>query len=132
MKSISSDKQLRDYSRVMAIALAALGALLVMRQKSSCFIFWSIGLIFYVIGLVRPRWLSLVYSVWMKFSFVLSWVNTRILLSIIFYIVLAPIGLAMRLFRFDPLDRAINKQKSTYWTPRPQKTFVKSDYERLY
>ena len=132
MKSKITIQQLRAFGRVMGIAFIIIGLLLFGRGKPECLLLWVIGVLFYATGIIRPEWLEAFYSVWMKLALVLSWVNTRILLGIIFYCVLAPISIAMRLFRFDPLDRAINKHKSSYWLDRPKKAFVKSDYERLY
>jgi hypothetical protein len=125
-------KQLQKFSRVMAIAFFVMGFMVFIRHKPEFLLLWVTGVLFLAIGMLRPEWLSLVYAIWMKLAFVLSWVNTRILLSIIFYFILTPVSMAMKLFRFDPLDRAINKHKGSYWIPRTQKAFTKSDYERLY
>jgi len=128
----TEQRQLQSFSRVMAIAFLILGFIVFVRQKPEFLLLWLTGVLFLAIGMIRPLWLAPVYVVWMKFAFCLSWVNTRILLAVIFYAVLTPVSLAMKLLRFDPLDRAINKHKASYWIPRPQKAFSKSDYERLY
>ena len=123
---------IRSFSRIMAAAFFIIGFIVFMRHKPEFLLLWLTGVLFLAVGMIRPAWLSLVYVVWMKFAFVLSWVNTRILLSIIFYLILTPVSIAMKLLRFDPLDRAINKQKESYWQARVQKAFTKADYERLY
>ena len=51
----------------------------------------------------------------MKLSFILAWINTRLILIVIFYLIFAPIGIAMRLFRLDLLDRKIDKNTASYW-----------------
>ena len=45
----------------------------------------------------------------------LGWINTRLILFIIFYLVFTPIGLVMRLFGVDLLDKKIDKNKNSYW-----------------
>lgn len=67
-----------------------------------------------------------VYRVFKKISQGLGWLNTRLLLIIIFYLIFTPIGLIMKLFREEPLSRKIEKEKSSYWL---DKTFADtSDY----
>lgn len=132
MKPRPSDKALRSFAGIMAIACVILGLALLMRGNPEFLLAWAIATLFFVTGAIRPKWLYWVHFIWMKFAFVLAWINTRLLLGIIFYFILTPVSLAMRLFRFDPLDRAFDRNKTSYWIPRPKKTFAKSDYERLY
>jgi len=116
----------------MAICLVIVGIILFLRDNPGSLPVWVTAILFYVIGMARPQWLSQPYAAWMKLAFALSWINSRILLCVIFYGIMAPAGLAMRLFRFDPLDRRIEKGKKSYWRARAQKAFTKKDYERLY
>ena len=60
-------------------------------------------------GILRP-----VHRVWMFVGNVLGWVNTRIILSVIFFAFVTPMGLAMRLFRDDPLHRQFDGNVGTY------------------
>lgn len=64
-------------------------------------------------AIVFPKALSPVYKVWMAFAGVLGWINTRIILSLIFYLVFLPIGLIMRLFR-DPMHRSLDSSADSY------------------
>lgn len=50
------------------------------------------------------KWTKQLYRLWMKFADALAWINTRILLIVIYYLVVTPTGLAMRLFGKSPLD----------------------------
>jgi hypothetical protein len=51
---------------------------------------------------------------WMKFAFALAWVNTRLLLSIVYFIVLPPIAIGLRLFGKDYLHLG-KRQNGSYW-----------------
>lgn len=63
---------------------------------------WWVGAILSVVfggtGLLAPSLLRFPHLWWMKFAGLLGWVNTRILLSAFFILVLTPVGLVMRLF----------------------------------
>jgi hypothetical protein len=58
--------------------------------------------------------------------------NTRILLVIIFYLIFAPVGLFLRLFGKDPLDRKINRSAATYWHHKEKREAAILDYERQF
>lgn len=127
-----SDKQLRSFAIVMAVAFGAAGLLIFFRGKPEFMLAWTAALLFIAAGMIRPQWLAWPYVIWMKIASVLAWINTRILLCVIFYAIMAPVGLAMRLFGFDPLERRYDKRAKTYWAAHKKRTFVRSDYERLY
>ena len=50
------------------------------------------------------KWIKQLYRLWMKFADALAWINTRILLIVIYYLVVTPTGFVMRLFGKSPLD----------------------------
>ncbi|MFA6383846.1 MAG: SxtJ family membrane protein [Candidatus Omnitrophota bacterium] len=126
------DKQVRSFSRVMAVVFFVIGFIFFIRRKPEFMLLWLTGGCFLVIGIIRPQWLALVYRGWMKLACLLSWVNTRIMLGVIYYCVLTPVSIVMRFLRIDPLESAFSKHKASYWVDRPKKTFNKSDYEHLY
>lgn len=128
----SERTQIRNFSIVMAAVFLLMGFIVFMRQKPEFLLLWLTGAAFLAIGIIRPVWLKFLYVPWMMLGRILSWVNTRLILGIIYYGLVTPIGLVMRLCRADPLHRAWSKHAASYWIPRRQKTFEKSDYERLY
>ena len=83
-------------------------------------------------GLVLRRALRPVYVGWMKFAFVLGWVNTRLILGLFFYGILTPVGVAMRLFGWDPLTRKIDRTAPSYWVKRVPAPFDPKRSERLF
>ena len=60
-----------------------------------------------------PSLLRPVYRGWMRLGEALAWVNTRILLTLIFFLVVTPIGLLMRLFGRSPIATT---RSDSYWT----------------
>ena len=64
-------------------------------------------------ALIAPASLKPVYVAWMRFAGILGWVNTRIILGLIFFLMFLPFGLVMRLFN-DPMRRKLDKSIKTY------------------
>jgi len=71
-----------------------------------------------------PYVLRPVYVIWMGGAALLGSFMTRLLLSIIFFLIFAPIGLLFRLIRKDHLNMAIQPETETYWKMREAKPYV--------
>jgi len=71
--------------------------------------------------------------VWISLAVILGYFVSRILLTIIFFLVMLPTGLLMRLFAKDPMDRKLDPDAPTYWIKReePSDTSVKR-YEKQF
>ena len=67
-------------------------------------------------ALIVPAALGPVYKVWMRFADVLGWINTRIILSLIFFLVFFPFGMVLRLFN-DPMRRKLDDSVASYRIP---------------
>ena len=65
-------------------------------------------------ALLLPKILGPVYRVWMAFGHILGWINTRIVLGIVFFLVFTPVGIVMRLFGKDPLRLRLNANSKTH------------------
>ena len=65
-------------------------------------------------ALTLPRLLAPVYRCWMCIGHGLGWVNTRIILGILYYLLFTPAGLLMRRFASDPMCRKSNPDSDTY------------------
>jgi hypothetical protein len=68
----------------------------------------------------------------MKFAFALGWFNTRLFLGIVFYLIITPVGLVMRILRKDPLRLKFDRSAASYWTIRESKPVDQKRYERLF
>ena len=77
---------------------------------------WSliISFIFLALGLINSRTLTPLNRLWFKFGLLLGKFISPIIMGIIFFIVVTPIGIIMRLFKKDLLNLKFNK-KETYW-----------------
>ena len=84
--------------------------------KSNDLRIWSliISFIFLALGLINSRTLTPLNRLWFKFGLLLGKFISPIIMGIIFFIVVTPIGIIMRLFKKDLLNLKFNK-KETYW-----------------
>ena len=117
----------------MAGAFSVLGAILLLKSSHKApVIFFSLAGLFLITGLIVPRALSPVYRAWMKVAHVLAWINTRVLLIFLYYVMFTLVGLVMRLFRRDVLKRKVNRSSETYWHEVDSKELRTDRYEHLY
>jgi len=91
---------------------------------------WIIAGILWVWAFLLPTTLKPVYRVWMAIGHVLGWINTRIILGIMFYIIFLPVGLILKLAGKDPMTRKLSKAQGTYRVihPVPSKDHVERPY----
>ncbi len=75
---------------------------------------WVLGGVLAVWGLAAPGTLKPVYRAWMKFGLLLSRVTTPIVLGVVFFLVIFPTGLAMRLCGRDPMNRQFDDEAKSY------------------
>ena len=111
-----TNKQLREFGLIFGAILVVLFGLLLPWVFDFSFPLWP-WFVLAVTGslaIIFPLGLKPFYKVWMLFGAVMGWINTRIILGIIFYCVFMPFGLIMKLFGKDLLSRKLDASKSTY------------------
>ncbi len=82
----------------------------------SSYILLAMVFISIFITMALPAWLKPLYQRWMLAAHFISSIVTAICLSLIFYLLFAPIGILLRLFKKDFLDRFIDKTVLSYWS----------------
>jgi len=70
------------------------------------------------LGLLAPPALLPLYRAWMGLALVLGHVMTRVLLTLVFFLLVTPIGLIRRAVRRDPIDKSPDSDMDTYWIRR--------------
>jgi hypothetical protein len=68
-----------------------------------------------LVGLARPAWMRPVFVGWTLAAFPIGWLVSHLILAMIFYLVMTPIGLALRLAGHDPLRRRLDRSAASYW-----------------
>ena len=94
-------------------------------------VFGTLGTLLVVPGLIAPVVLGPVERAWMAFAAVLGAINTRILLTLVYVVVVTPIGF-LRRFRDDPLDRGLGTDKTSHWVPRERQPVDPESYRKQF
>ena len=115
IKSIKTGKKdLRSFGVTIGIILLIIAGYLFHRDNTLFQAFIYLASSFIGFGLILPNFLKPLYLLWMIFAIILGWFMTRIILSLLFYLVLTPIGLTLRILGKDLLNLRFNGSKS-YW-----------------
>ena len=77
-----------------------------------------ISIIFLILGLLNSKLLSPLNSFWIKFGELLGKIIAPVVMAIIYFLILTPISLMVRLFGKDLLGLKFSKQLKTYWIKR--------------
>ena len=133
IKNIQSGKrELRQFGITIGVVLGLLGSWSLWRNKEGGYLLLIIATLFLLLGLTLPRLLKPLPKLWMTLAVLLGWLMTRIILTILFYLVLTPIGLLARLSGKDFLNRKFNREAQSYWIPRKAATSDKRNYENQF
>ncbi|UVT16984.1 MAG: sxtJ [Nitrospira sp.] len=117
-------KELRQFGLLVGAVFSVIGLWpVVFRSESPRLWALILGGLLIILGAVLPQSLTQVHRGWMKIGHVLGSINTRIILGIIYYLLITPMGLAMRLMGKDSMRRALAQDADTYRivrAPRPR------------
>jgi hypothetical protein len=108
----------RSFGLVFAAVFALIG--LVPLWDGAPLRFWALGVaaIFALIAFIRPALLKPLNLIWFKFGMLLHKIVNPIIMGLLFYVTIMPIGLIMRLFGKDVLSLRIDKNRPSYWVHR--------------
>tara|TARA_Y100000589_G_C27122381_1_gene617002 strand:- start:345 stop:737 length:393 start_codon:yes stop_codon:yes gene_type:complete len=115
MSSNISKKQLKEFGYLLGIGFPLIIGFLIPFIFGHGFRLWTlfIGIPSLIISIILPRFLFYPYKFWMLIGKVLGWINSRLILGLIFYLVLIPISIIMKISGYDPLKK-IDKRVLTY------------------
>ena len=116
MSTKITNNQLREFGVVFSIGVLLIFGLLIpywVDKPASDWVLFA-ALPVGIIALILPIILKPVYIVWMKIGAVLGWVNTRIILGVVYFVVFVPVGLLMRLLGKDPMSRNLKENLTSY------------------
>jgi len=130
----TSSKEIRKFALVIAIALGVIGSFIYVKSGNFDVVgwLWGIGLLFLILGFIFPSVLRPIYMIWMLLAYFIGGVISRIILTVLFYVVLTPIGLVLRLFGKDFLDQKFEKNRKSYWVKKELSGHTKDQYEKMY
>ena len=127
-----SEKDLRKFGYTIGVILVLIASYLFWKQKPSFLYLFPVGLFLLLAGWLVPIILRPLNKGWMVFSVLLGWVMTRVILSVLYYIVITPIGIIAKISGKKFLELKIEKGKETYWERRKKTGITREEYERQF
>ena len=125
-----TDTTLRNFSYVTGLGIPLILGLILPKLMGHEFRSWTliIGVPILVFGIIKPNKLIYIYKGWMKIGHILGWFNSRLILGLVFFLVLQPISLIMKIIGYDPLCLK-SKSKKTF---KEYRKHTKIDLNRIF
>ncbi len=131
-KSAACWREQRRFGVGVGLAAAVLGSVVVWRAGTTLgWLLAGVGGLFVGVGLVRPQALGRLRQAWMRVGEGLGVVTAHLVLAVIFFTIVTPLGVAMRLVGYDPLGRR-RRGAQSYWVPYPERQRDARHYEKLF
>jgi len=133
IKKIKSDKKdLRKFGLLVGGVLVVVSAFFFWREKPTYPYFGIAGAVLVSLGLVFPRLLIPLQKAWMTIAVVIGWIQTRLILTLLYFAILTPTKFIVILFRKDILGERLDKGAESYWNRIEKKTGNKKDCEKSF
>ena len=132
-KNIKETKRdLRKFGLTVGGVLLIIGALLLYFEKPSAPYFGIIGAILFLSGIFSPQILKPLNKIWMGLAIVLGFFMSRLILTLLFYLVLTPIAIIAKLVGKKFMILKYNKSANSYWEKHSIIRKKQIDYERQF
>jgi hypothetical protein len=114
------EKELRSFGLTVGVVFVVIAFWPVVWRGEALRV-WAVipGVLLAVMGVSCPKILAPVFKMWMKIGHVLGWINARIILGAVFFVIITPMGLIMRMFGWDSMSRSLIPSQNTYRVVRP-------------
>ena len=130
MKKIISKKILREFGFLIGLTFPILIGWLLPAIGGHSFRVWTLwfSLPALIVAIIKPLLLFYPYKAWMTIGNILGWLNSHLILGLVFISVLIPISIVMKIFDYDPLRMKKRNQKSY----REIKVDYKVNFKKLF
>ena len=133
IKNIKCEKSdLRNFGITFGVISLIVSGFLFWNGKEVYPIILSISIFLFFTAISIPAVFKPFYWIWMIFAIILGWIMTRVILSLLFFLVLTPIGLTLRFFAKQFLELRWDKSKESYWNFRKNEHLQKEVYEKQF
>ena len=108
----------RNFGLVFFFVFLIVGLLPLLKEEP--FRIWSIviAIIFLILGLMNSKLLTPLNKLWFKFGLFLGSIVSPIVMGIVFFLVITPIGFVMKIMGKDLLNKKKDNDKKSYWINR--------------
>ena len=115
-----SRRQLMVFGFLWIVFFAIAGKVVLSKTEcmSAALAIWGVAVGVPLIGSVLPGFMRFVYVAMAYATLPIGLVISLVILAIIYYLAVTPIGLVMRLLRYDPMHRRFDPNANTYWFRR--------------
>jgi hypothetical protein len=123
----------RNFGLVVGTVFVAFGSWWLWRGKFPTIAPYVLilGALLVVLGWLFPRALEIPNRLWMGLAMAMSFVMTRVILTVVFFLLVVPIGLLRRMFGGDSMGRRVAADES-YWKPYLSRQSDPRHYEKMY
>lgn len=126
-------KDLRQFAIVLGMILWVFGCIHLLNGRTNVYPwFFGFGGMSLLLGMFLPKAVKPVFIVFTKVAHLLGWFNTRVILILVYYMLLTPIGIIMKIFRKDNLRNKIDKEAESYWLKRENTICTKESLEKQF
>ena len=133
LENIKTDnKAIRDFGILIGCIILIIAGFLFFKKSDLSLSIILFGFSFISLALILPVFLKPFYLLWMYFAVVLGWFMTRLILGLLFYIIVSPIGVLLRLFGKEFLELNKNKLNNSYWNHLENKKINRQHYENQF
>jgi hypothetical protein len=128
-----TDARARKSALLVAAVLLAVAAWNLYRGRTTVvLVFGALGAALVVAGLLVPPAARAFHVAWMRLAVALGHVNSRVLLTLMYYGVFTPYGVVSRLVGRDPLRRRGKSAGESHWVERKRTRQTREGFERLF
>lgn len=112
--------------RIFAVALAFLiGLLAAFIYQTTASIpvaatLSGVAVLLAALGLIRPRYIKPIYLAWMILFYPVRWIVSAFLIAVVYYLVIFPIGMTLRMCGYDLVGRHFEPRATTYWKEKKE------------
>ncbi len=135
-------RQLRQFGFIALLAFSFLGAVVLWKgtllgyqfgsaARSVAVGIWALGAVCALLSLIWPQGNRPLFVALSVLAFPIGFLLSHIVLAVLFFGILTPVGVLFRLLRYDPLDRAFQKDRGSYWVDLPEAS-SRRDYFRQF
>lgn len=135
-KEKSEINELRKFGISFSVFFILISAVIMWKHAwkitLSIYILLGMSLVFILLALIIPKLLKPIFAGWMKFARGMAWLNTKILLTLLYYIFFTPISIILWIARADLLKQKIRKSEESFWVNHENKEKNISNYEKQF
>ena len=108
-------KTLRNFGLLFCVIFGVWAGIMFLKAKPYWLWFAAVSTVFFLSGMLFPMVFGHFYRLWRSLAFILGWFMTGVILTVVFFVLVTPIGIALKVLGVNLLDEGVQKKSKTYW-----------------